>query len=108
MSHQFYIKQNDRRPNLQATLKDGDGDVVSLTGATVVFSMAAAGVVKVDNAAATLSDASGGVVYYAWAAGDTDTPGVYDGEFEVTFSDGTVETFPNSGHLKIIITKEVA
>lgn len=110
MAHEtFYIKQNDTSPALQVTLKDGDGNVVDFTGATVVFSMSAGGVVKVNEQAATSVDAANGVVKYSWAAGDTDTPGNYLGEFEVTFAGGAIQTYPNShaNRLEVKVEKEL-
>lgn len=98
------MKQNDRLPVLQATLNGHDGNPLDLTTASgVVFRMRSrvTGVVKV-NAAAAVTDAANGVVQYSWAAGDTDTPGVYDGEFRVTIG-GLVETVPSSGFVLVMI-----
>lgn len=107
---QFYIKQNDDSPALQATLKDGAGNAVDVTGATVVFSMAAGGIVKVNRQSVTLTTPASGIVTYSWQSGDTDTPGNHTGEFEVTFVDGTVQTYPNSfdERLEIVIGQEIA
>ena len=46
-------------------------------------------------------------VKYEWQPGDTDTEGFYDAEFEVTYSDGTVETFPNRGFITVIISPDL-
>ena len=32
----------------------------------------------------------------------------YEGKFEVTFADGTIETFPNSGFFSITVTDDLA
>jgi hypothetical protein len=55
----------------------------------------------------TITDALGGVVQYDWQSGDTDTAGSYYAEFEVTYNDGAVETFPNNQNLAISIRKEL-
>lgn len=104
----YVIKTGDRAPNITATCKDGSGNVVDLTGATARFVMInnETGVVKVA-AAATISNPTGGVVTYAWEATDTDTAGLYDGEFEVTFSGGIVQTFPNDRQIVILITPDL-
>ena len=104
-----YMKQNDTGPDLQVSILDGNSTAVDVTGATIVFNMAAGGISKVASGAVTIVTAASGVVKYLWQAGDTDTPGVYEGEFQVTFSSGKVETFPNSDaeRLTIIITKEL-
>jgi hypothetical protein len=36
-----------------------------------------------------------------WQAADTTTPGLYNAEWEVTFTDGTVATFPNERYLLV-------
>jgi len=105
----FYIKQNDTSPSLQATLKDGADNAVDLTAATVRFHMRQLGsqTVKVDSAA-TVSDADNGVVYYQWSASDTDTIGSFEAEFEVTFSGGEIESFPNNRFIQVEITDDIA
>lgn len=105
----FTIKRNDLRPVLERTLKDSSGNVVDLTNTSVDFHMRAAGneELKVDSAA-TVTDATGGIVEYRWSSGDTDTTGVYESEFEVTFADGTPETFPNSEYITVTIHDDIA
>jgi len=39
--------------------------------------------------------------------GDTATVGTYYVEFEVTYADASVETFPNTGSLPLVITREL-
>jgi hypothetical protein len=65
------------------------------------------GTVKVD-AAMTITSTSGGVVQYDWQTGDTDTVGSYSVEFEVTYSDSTIETFPNNQNLTISVVRELS
>lgn len=105
----FFIKQNDTSPSLQATLKDGSGNAVDLTGATVRFHMRQIGATsaKVD-ADATVSDADNGIVYYQWNASDTDTIGSFEAEFEVTYSGGEFESFPNNRFIQVEITDDIA
>lgn len=104
----FFIVQNDTAPAIEATLKDANGNAVSLSGASVRFHMMPkSGTAKVD-AAATITDAANGKVKYEWAVGDTDAFGMFDAEWEVTYSNGTIETFPSSGFTQIRIRKEIA
>lgn len=102
-------KRNDRLPEIAAALKDPNGAAQNLAGCTVRFVMRqpSAGAAKV-NAAATVVDAAGGSVKYAWAASDTDTAGRYRAEWEVLFADGRRETFPNAGYLEIEIVEDLA
>lgn len=92
----FEIAQNDLLPKIPGQLKQ-NGAAVPLTGATVEFHMKGplpATTVKV-NAAATIVDAATGEVEYAWSGTDTDTIGLYEGEWEVTYTAGSKPmTFP--------------
>lgn len=105
----FYIKQNDTAPAIRATLQDGDGNAVDLTDATVRFHMKAidASTVKVDDIVSIVSPATSGVVQYNWIADDTDTVGSFHAEFEVTYSDTSIETFPNNGYIRVEITDDI-
>lgn len=104
MKVDFFIKRHDTRPPLVKNLTDADGNPVNLTTASgVVFIMSAGGVAKVNRASTTVTDAPTGKVSYTWVAANTDTSGTYDGEFEVTFSDGGVQTFPNPKKMVILV-----
>ena len=103
----FRIKQNDTSPSLEATLSDANLVPVDITSATVMLHMKAVGGSVVLDEQMTITDAEGGVVQYDWQAGDTATVGTYYVEFEVTYADGSVETFPNTGSLPLVITREL-
>mgnify|MGYP002626463953 FL=1 len=105
----FYIKQNDTRPTITATLIDGDGSLAALTGATVSFKMRKVGSTSatVDSSASVTSIANGEVTY-TWSASDTATVGSYEGEFQVTYSSGGIQTFPNSGYIEIEVVDDIA
>jgi hypothetical protein len=69
------------------------------------------GAVKIDEAAAIIVSANPGgagdaVMRYDWQVGDTDTVGIFEGEFEVTFPDASIKTYPNEGYITINVTKE--
>lgn len=105
----FYIKQNDTAPYLLVTLKDGDGNLIDLTAATAVFKMRAVGQTSVKtDASAIIHNADGGQVRYEWVAADTDTIGSFEAEFQITFVDGKIETFPNSDFIRITITDDIS
>ena len=105
MGDTFYLKASDTAPVLEATLTDASDSPIDLTGASVDFELVEPrnGPTAID-AGANVADASGGVVRYPWADGDTDTPGRYRAQFVVTYADGSVETFPNVGYHDVIIT----
>jgi len=105
----FYIKQNDTSPAMLVTLQDGSGTAVDLSGASVRFHMYTQDrSTEVVDAAANLVTPASGVVRYDWDAADTITSGTFIAEFEVTYADSTVETFPNLNYIKVQITKELA
>ena len=106
----FFIKQNDTRPSLEVYLRDDKDRPVDITGATVVFNMrnAATDVAVVTNGTVAVISTSAGRGRYTFVAADTATAGTFDAEFQITFAAGGVETFPNDGHIKIIITDDVA
>lgn len=106
MRDTFYLKRGDTSPSLIYAL---DPTTVVLTGATVRFNMRLSnGAVKVNRAAAVIVTTSPPVVRYDWQAGNVDTAGFYEAEFEVTYAGGAVETFPNSDFIRVQITGDIA
>lgn len=111
----FIIKQNDTRPNLVAVLQDGVGtgaSPIDLTTAKAVrFIMR--GKNKKDNDGpktkreCDITDPSKGVVTYVWMAADTDTVSEFNGEFEIEWEDGGIETVPNNGYFAINIVDDL-
>lgn len=96
----FTISRGDTSPALRYALLP---DTVDLTGATVVFNMR--GVLS--RAPATVARLAPPAVQYAWQAGDTDQPGLYRAEFEITYPGGQVETFPTGDVLAVHITDDL-
>jgi hypothetical protein len=97
----FSIKEDDRSPDFEATL-EVSGEPVDLTGTTVKFIMTLmGGTTPKVNAAATVVSATDGTVKYTWGATDTDSPGLYVAEFEVTFAGGVKRTFPPDDYLYV-------
>ena len=103
----FYIKQNDTSPSILAELKDANNTPVNITSATAkIFVKAIDGTLKIDQSVQIINAALG-TVRYDWQTGDTDTVGTYSVEFQVTYTDGSIETFPNTGSLALVVTKEL-
>jgi hypothetical protein len=105
----FYIKQNDTASFLTRDLKDAFGAPVNVTGAAVKFSMRVkpAGTVKVDDEDAVIVTAGTGRVRYEWTAANTNTADEYEGEFQVTYANGKIQTFPNDGYIPVVITDDI-
>lgn len=99
-----HLKRRDTAPAFEATLTDAAGDVVSLVGASVLFKLknTSDGVVKV-NAAATITDANAGEVEYQQSASDVDIAGRFLVEWEVTYADARVQTFPTISYNILIV-----
>jgi hypothetical protein len=83
----FQIKQNDTSPQIEAVLSDAAGTAIDLNGAAVRFHMRRAGGAVVIDAAATIVTAAAGL--------------------EVTYADGTIETFPNAANIQIDILADI-
>lgn len=108
-NREFYIKVGDTAPAIEVTCKDSDGDAVDVSGSTVRFHMKARGASSTTvDAAATIVDGPTGVVKYQWVTADTDTAGDYLAEFEVTYTDGTIESFPNRYDIQVFIRDQIA
>lgn len=104
----FWIKRNDTTPALDAILRDSDKVVVDVTGASIRFHMTSiTGTLKVDKAGQVI-DGAAGHVRYEWVAADTDTAGTYIAEWEVTYPNSTIETFPSDGYFEVEVVGDLA
>lgn len=109
----FKIKRNDTLPNLQVSIATkgtlGQKTGYNLTGVTgVTFSMVDdCSNMKVYNQSAQIVCISGGTIQYVWQNGDTDTEGVYYGEFELNYDTGQKLSIPTQGGIKIEILKDI-
>jgi hypothetical protein len=104
----FFWKRHDTS-QIQAALKDETGAAVDLTGASVKFTMCAQGsnTPKINAVTATIVTAGSGIVGFKPISSQTDTSGLYNAEWQVTFGDGTVTTFPNNGNDTVTITDDL-
>jgi hypothetical protein len=108
MSETFHLKRGDTSPAIRFVLSPAS---VELTSAAVVFNMRrlADGTLKVNRASATIVTATGApTVQYSWQTADTNTAGLYRAEFEVTYLDGKIETFPNADFIIVNIADDIA
>lgn len=106
MIDEFRIKKGDTRPALEAILRGSDDDPRDLTNATGVdFHLVDSEGNVLVNSVATIVDASEGLVQYEWSDGDTDDIGLHRAEFDVSYDDGSSETFPNYGTIDVRISE---
>lgn len=110
----FTIKRNDTSPALEYQLQDDGENAIDITGfSEVSFLMRkmAASTLSIDDDTSgnvSVTDASSGLVRYNWQAADTSTAGEFEAEWEVEYSDGSVETFPNTGFIDIEINRDLS
>jgi hypothetical protein len=95
------IKQGDTFPNASADLN------ADVSAATVRFRMMHLDGTAFLDEAATIDDATNGLVHYEWQAGNTDVPGAYRCEFVVTFAGGDIQRFPQGSYLEVIVKPQV-
>jgi len=110
--NEFTIKTGDTRPALEARLLDEDNDPRSLQYVSgVTFHMRDRNTKEtvVDDTAVVLNEPEGRVAY-EWSDGDTDAEGIYEAEFELTYSDQNsgIETVPNNGYITVRIREDIA
>jgi hypothetical protein len=91
------LVSGDTAPILRGVITDDEaGTPLNLTNCSVYFQMR-----KKDdnrysiNAPCTITSAADGKVSYSIAANDLNTPGEYQGQFEVHYQDTTVQTTHN-------------
>ena len=98
------FKQHDNWPPLDAVLSDADGPM-NISGATVKLILVGKTVTITGNC--SLVSETGGQVRYTWANGDLAVAGDYNGEFEITFPTGKIETVPNAGYFTLTIKEDL-
>jgi hypothetical protein len=104
----FVIKAHDQLPSIQAALTTATGavDLTGATGVSFIMQPLAGGAAKV-NAAAVIVNATGGIVRYDWATGDTNTAGSYQAEWQVIWSGNRKQTFPTLGYHTVDVAPDL-
>ena len=114
-SPDFSIKTGDTSSAIYATLEDANGDAVSIAGANVTFKMGpmSGGTLTVARAAtnaqvgAGTADGSLGNVVFNWGTSDLTTADWYRAEWEVQFSNGSIESFPNDSFMVVAVREDL-
>lgn len=109
MNNTFYIKQGSTNPALQFQVREKTSKKpVDITGATITFSMInTADVAVVENEDGSVVDGDNGIGKYAWSEEDTDTVGIYRGEFKVVLTDSSIFRVPEKGYIPIVIGEAI-
>lgn len=97
-----YIHAGDTKA-LTATLLQGNGKPMNLTGCTATFAMRHSAGTPSASGSCVISDAAKGRVSYTWGAGQTATAGVYDVLFGVTDAQGKLESVPSEDFSRLVI-----
>lgn len=102
MSLVFNIGQGDTSPALEFRVLPTS---IALTDASAVFRWREIGAADwLRTEAATIPIATDTpTLRYSWATGDTDTAGLYEAQFVVTYADGSTESFPNSTFITVSV-----
>ncbi|MDP9301837.1 MAG: phage baseplate upper protein [Actinomycetota bacterium] len=106
-----WLKANDTAPRLTSTLEDRNGDPVNLSDADVrIHVREIRGATVLDDVAsidqvADGSNGSKGTVSYDF--GEPLAAGGYHYEWEVTYGDGSIETFPNASVLSLAVLESL-
>lgn len=106
MTDKIKLVQGDTRPAIVCTITDETtGDAVNITGATVVLKFRSVGsdTLQATVTGTVTSGSTGQVAFYpastpAMLTGDA---GDYEGEIEITFSDGQIQTVYDTLKFKI-------
>jgi hypothetical protein len=104
------IKRNDTRPYWPVTLTYEDDTAVNLSSVQSVFLHVRprSSTIVQFSVAVTVTDGPNGEVEWRPLAAETDTSGHFRCEWEVTFADGTVQTFPTRGYDRLIVLGDIA
>lgn len=107
--YSLIFKRHDTRRLLVPVLAE-NGQAIDLTYALqVVFGMRLQGAstLRVLGQMAIVNPTLG-AVSYTWQTNDLAVAGAYQGAMRVTWDDGSLETFPNSGFLPLTVLEDVA
>jgi hypothetical protein len=97
------MKRGDTAPNLVLNLTDGSTPV-DLSAAAEIRVVIRFGAKLISR---SVDGSSNGQIVMRWQDGDLDQSGVYTGEVEVTWSDGTIQTWPAQGNFFVTVRDDI-
>lgn len=94
MADKILLVQGDTRPILTCTLTDETtGLAINITGATVLLKFREAGSTTVKSTiTGAVTNGATGTVEFTWPNAALDTAGEFEGEVEITFASGGIQT----------------
>ena len=99
-------KRGDNAPPITATLSDLDGPI-DLSSADAVRLRMKSDTAIVEAGPVEITDAANGEIKYEWEADDLMFAGSYRGEWEITWSDGTIQTVPNDTYFAVDVLEDL-
>lgn len=106
----FSLKQNDTWPPLEATLTDQDGpiDLSAALGVRLLLKgQRRTSPAIVAGLCTILDPKTDGNVVYNWVPADTAVADLFNAEFEITWSDGSVQSVPNDRYFFVDIKPDL-
>ena len=107
------LKQHDTKPDLVVTLTDDQATFEQVASWRVIMRRGS-DAAFIDDAPAVVADDTvtphTATITHTWQPSETDTA-TYPGmrvEVEATWPDGSIQTFPPSGYLSVVITPDLA
>jgi hypothetical protein len=106
LNTQLTMKRGDTKPDLRIACTINGQDPVNLAAANQVRLIGVRpGQGRVIDT--VLTGGVDGIVTYNWQPEDTEQVGRILVEVEVTWSDGTTQTFPGTGYLTVIVEEDL-
>lgn len=101
------VKRGDTAPRFRARVQDGTSPVSLITASSAKLLMKGNGLALALPLTIEPQTGNDGYVHRNWSPTDLNVAGVYKGEVEVTWNDGTVQTFPADSSFTIIVTQDL-
>lgn len=105
MADRLRLKRGDTAPAFRAQCQNG-GTPADLTGASARLLLRGASTGP-RSLTLTVEAGTDGWVRHPWAEGETSLVGTEQGEVEVTYAGGAVQTFPGSGYFTLEILPDL-
>ena len=116
MAADFVINRGDTFPNFKATLETRNEttgkweplDLTNATGVKLYMASTEPATIEIYGAMTIVAPRTSGYVEYEWQVADTETANIYRLQFEITWSNGKLQTIPNNGYYTAEIQPDLA